>query len=279
MQYILWSLGGNRMIDCHIHLERGNYTVEWLNKFVETAVHRGIDEIYLLEHSHRFREFSSMYESIADYSSYQKEWFERKRNAYLSIKDYILFIEQAKQITYPIKLKFGLEVCYFEGYEHLINEILHSYPFDFATGSVHWVDGFGFDHKKELWDNIDVDKLYVRYYEIMERLIESDLFTGVAHPDSIKAFGHKPSFNLAGIYGKIAELLNKHNMYAEQSGGLHLNYSSKCELGMNEAMLKVFTHKGVCILTASDAHKPEDVGANIIELLNLASSKTIFIRK
>jgi len=262
----------NNMIDCHIHLERGNYTVEWLNRFVETAVYRGIDEIYLLEHSHRFNEFVPMYKSIIDYSSYQKEWFERKRNIDLSIKNYNIFIEQAKQISYPVKVKFGLEVCYFEGYENLINDILISYPFDFATGSIHWVDGFGFDHKKELWDNIDVDKLYIRYYEIMEKLIESGLFTGVAHPDSIKAFGHKPSFNLEDIYGKIAERLNKHNMYAEQSGGLYLNYSNNCELGMNETMLKVFTDKSVRILTASDAHRPEDVGANIMELQNLASS-------
>lgn len=257
------------MIDCHIHLERGKYTVEWLNRFVETAIYRGIHEIYLLEHSHRFSEFVPMYKSIADYSYYQKEWFERKRNVDLSIKEYTLFIEQAKQIPYPIKVKFGLEVCYFEEYEHLINGILDSYPFDFATGSVHWVDGFGFDHKKELWDNINVDKLYIRYYEVMERLIGSGLFTGVAHPDSIKVFGHKPSFGLECTYEKIAELLNKNNMYAEQSGGLYLNYSSNCELGMNEKMLKVFKDNGVRILTASDAHKPEDVGANIMELQNL----------
>lgn len=257
------------MIDCHIHLERGPYTIEWLDKFVKTAVERGIDEIYLLEHSHRFNEFVPMYQTIVDYSPYQKEWFERKKNIDLSIQEYTAFIQQAKQISYPIKVKFGLEICYFEGYEHLIHDILSSYPFDFATGSVHWVDGFGFDHKKELWDNIDVDKLYIRYYEIMEKLIESGLFTGVAHPDSIKAFGHKPSFDLLDTYGKIADLLNKHNMYAEQSGGLHLNYSSDCELGMNVRMLKVFKDKGVCILTASDAHRPEDVGANIKKLENL----------
>jgi hypothetical protein len=40
---------------------------------------------------------------------------------------------------------------------------------------------------------------------------------------------------------------------------------------MNEAMLKEFTAKVVLILTASDAHKLEDVGANIKELQNLAN--------
>lgn len=257
------------MIDCHIHLERGSYTLAWLNEFVKTAIKRGIDEIYLLEHSHRFNEFVPMYKSICDYSDYQREWFKRKNSGNLSIKNYTTFIEHAKQIAYPIKVKFGLEICYFEGYEHLIQDVLNSYSFDFATGSVHWVDGFGFDHKKELWDTIDVDEIYIRYYEIMQKLIESDLFTGVSHPDSIKVFGHKPSYELVGIYGKLADLLCRHNMYAEQSGGLHLNYSSNCELGMNESMLKIFIDKGVRILTASDAHSPTDVGADIIGLQNL----------
>ena len=257
------------MIDCHIHLERGPYTIEWLNEFIKTAVNRGIDEIYLLEHSHRFVEFIPMYESICDYSDYQREWFKRKNDGKLSIKSYTNLIEQAKQISYPIKVNFGLEVCYFEAHEKLIKEVTDSYQYDFVTGSVHWIDGFGFDHKKELWDTIDVDKTYYRYYEIMQKLIESDLFTGVAHPDSIKAFGHKPPYDLTDTYNKLADLICNHNMYAEQSGGLHLNYSKECECGMNTQMLKVFIEKGVKIFTASDAHSPKDVGANIVELYNL----------
>ncbi len=257
------------MIDCHIHLERGPYTIKWLNKFIETAANRGINEIYLLEHSHRFIEFIPMYEPICTYSEYQREWFKRNNDRNLSIKRYIDFIQEAKQIPYPINVKFGLEVCYFEDYEQLIKDVVGCYPFDFITGSVHWVDGFGFDHKKELWSKIDVDITYKRYFEIMQKLIESNLFTGVAHPDSIKVFGHKPSYELRDTYKKIADLLCKYNMYAEQSGGLYLNYGKDCELGMNRVMLKVLLDKGVKILTASDAHSPNDVGANISELHNI----------
>ncbi|HBR31007.1 MAG TPA: hypothetical protein DD733_02875 [Clostridiales bacterium] len=48
------------MIDAHIHLERGPYTLQWINEFVKTAVSRGIDEIWLLEHCYRFSEFVPM---------------------------------------------------------------------------------------------------------------------------------------------------------------------------------------------------------------------------
>lgn len=262
------------MIDCHIHLERGPYTIEWLNKFIETAINRGINEIYLLEHSHRFTEFIPMYESVCIYSEYQREWFKRKNDGNLSIKKYTDFIREAKQISYPIKIKFGLEVCYFEDYEQLIKDIIAYYPFDFITGSIHWIDGFGFDHKKELWDNINVDNTYKRYFETMQRMIESNLFTGIAHPDNIKVFGHKSSYDLRDTYKKIADLLYKYNMYVEQSGGLYLNYGKDCELDMNMIMLKELLDKGVKILTASDAHSPNDVGANIIELQNIIYSLT-----
>jgi histidinol-phosphatase (PHP family) len=257
------------MIDCHIHLERGPYTLEWIDKFVATAIRRGLNEIYLLEHSHRFIEFIPMYEPVSKYSDYQRDWFHRKNDGKLSINNYTALINKAKQKEYPIKVNFGLEICYFEEYETLMKEIISSYPFDFTTGSVHWVDGFGFDHKKDLWNNINVDRTYRRYYEIMAKLIESDLFTGVAHPDSIKAFGHKPSYDLTNIYSEIADLLIQYEVYAEQSGGLHLNYSKECEYGMNAQMLRIFKSKGVKIQTASDAHCPEDVGANIKELERL----------
>jgi histidinol-phosphatase (PHP family) len=257
------------LTDCHIHLERGPYTIEWLNQFVETAIHRGLDEIYLLEHSFRFKEFFPMYESVCSYSDYQQEWFRRKNDGSLSLQRYIAFIEEAKEQKFPIRVKYGLEVCYFEEHEQLIRDVAGSYPFDFLTGSVHWVDGFGFDNKKELWAGIDVNHTYRRYYEIMQKLIESDLFTGVAHPDSIKVFGHKPSYDLNDTYKTLADLLGKHQMYAEQSGGLHLNYSPDCALGMNSLMLKVFIAGGVRLMTASDAHIPTDVGANIAELHHL----------
>ena len=38
------------MTDVHIHIEKGPYTKEWIDQFVQQAVSIGIDEIYPLEH-------------------------------------------------------------------------------------------------------------------------------------------------------------------------------------------------------------------------------------
>ena len=42
------------MTDGHIHIERGPYTLEWIQKFVDKAVEMNLTEIRLLEHNYRF---------------------------------------------------------------------------------------------------------------------------------------------------------------------------------------------------------------------------------
>ncbi|WP_398444162.1 hypothetical protein [Sedimentibacter sp.] len=106
--------------------------------------------------------------------------------------------------------------------------------------------------------------MFKRYYEISIDLANSGLFDGIAHPDSIKLFGHRPSFSLAPYYNELAAALAKNNMYAEMNSGRYRR--SGCEIGMNVDMVKAMQKYGVGIVTASDAHCPEDVGDNIITM-------------
>ena len=66
------------MEDMHVHLERVEYTFEWIDKFVNQAVKMGIDTMCFVEHTHQFKEFAPMYKDIAEYSSFQHEWYGRK---------------------------------------------------------------------------------------------------------------------------------------------------------------------------------------------------------
>lgn len=91
------------MRDVHIHIEKGPYTKEWIDRFVEQAVRAGLDEIYLLEHSHRFVEFAPMYASVCEYNDYQKNWYQRKVKR--SIKDFQTLITEMRKMTFPVKIK------------------------------------------------------------------------------------------------------------------------------------------------------------------------------
>lgn len=76
------------MIDGHIHIERGEYTLDWINRFVDRAVEMHLDEIRLLEHCYRFEEFVPMYDSVCVYSEYVDAWF-HKQAGVLKLEDYL----------------------------------------------------------------------------------------------------------------------------------------------------------------------------------------------
>jgi histidinol-phosphatase (PHP family) len=257
------------MLDCHIHIEKGDYTLAWIDQFVAAAQVKGLDEVWLLEHCYRFREFVPMYDSAIAYSDYIDKWFHRKAGV-LGLDDYLRLVDEVRAHDYPVKIKFGLEVCYFKQYEELVRKITNRKGIDFLVGSVHFIDDFAFDHQPEHWDGVDVDNAYRRYFVTSIDLANSGIYSGIAHPDLIKIFGHKPSFALTEYYDQLAAALVKSNMYAEQSSGAHRRCPETAELGMDVELLSAMKRHNVQIQTASDAHRPEDVGLYIAELEELA---------
>ena len=81
------------MIDGHIHIEKGPYTLEWIQKFVDKAVEMELTEIRLLEHNYRFEEFVPMYDSVCAYSEYVDAWFHRNAGVY-KLEDYLELIRK-----------------------------------------------------------------------------------------------------------------------------------------------------------------------------------------
>jgi len=253
------------MIDGHIHIERGPYTLDWIKQFVNRAIEMQIDEIFLLEHCYRFKEYVPMYDSVCAYSEFVNAWFHRKAGA-LKLKDYLELIKRVRDEQFPVKIKFGLEICYFKEFEDFTAELSKDKGFDFLLGSIHFVENFAFDHKAEHWNGIDVDKIYRRYFEDSISLAKSKIFDGIGHPDAIKLFGHKPSYSLTEYYESLAKELSKSNMYADQNSGVARRCPSTASLGVDEEMLKILMKNNVRIITSSDAHCPEDVGYKIKEM-------------
>ena len=256
------------MVDGHIHIERGKYTLEWIGQFVNKGLEQGLDEIWLLEHCYRFQEFVPMYDSVCAYSEYVDQWFHKVAGV-LQLEDYLRLIHKVRESSFPIRIKFGLEICYFKEFESLVADLTKDKGFDFLLGSVHFVDDFAYDHKAEHWNNVDVDRIYQGYFESSVELIQSGLFDGIAHPDCIKLFGHTPTFSLDEYYEDMAQALSTQNMYAEQSSGINRRCPDTAELGMNQDMLKCMKKHNIKIVTVSDAHCPEDVGWKILELNRL----------
>lgn len=263
---------GDTMIDGHMHLENGPLNVDYALKFVKAGVEKGMDVIKILDHTHRFFEFAPLYEPLKAAAPQQEAWFAKKK--LVPIQVYFDLIEKMKQMDLPIRVEFGLEVCFDPAYTSFLRNLLAQYPYDFIIGSIHSIDGVLYDmpqfSRELLWDVRNTDEIYQRYYEIMMEMIESELFTQIGHPDQLKLFHYTPSYDLYDTYCKIADLAKKHKVAMEHNTGIHYRYKHE-DIGTNSTFLKILKDRGVDIVTASDAHQSQHVGMLIpeaIEMLN-----------
>jgi len=243
------------IIDGHIHFNKQPYTLETINKMVEVAIKNNINELWLLDHTHKFYEFQFLYRGLKDDISIS--WFNKKD--FISINEYLDFVKLVKSKTWPIKLKFGLEVCYFEEAEDELKEYLKTLPLDFYIGSIHFIDGIMIDYNKELQELLDKDHMYKEYFRLEERMANSHIFTSIGHPDCIRLYGIYPSGNLfEELIESFAKCLAKNNQITENNTGLaRFGFT---DIGLSKTSLKYFKKYGVKYHKSSDAHYFEDIG-------------------
>lgn len=254
------------MIDGHMHLEYGPLSVEYVLAFVEEAKKKGISKIQILDHTHRFKEFVPIYQELKEANSYQKQWLEKKKLD--SLQDYHKVIEEVKAMDLPVEVTFGLEVCYVPSHKEFIKSLLGQYPYDFVVGAIHSIDGLLYDmnfSQEILWNVKEVNEIYQRYYELVFDLVESDLFSQLAHPDTIKLFNYYPTYDLKPTYHQLADLLVQHHVLAENNTGCHYRYGHR-DIGLSKELLDIFKEHGVSMICASDAHYPGHVGTNIKDI-------------
>ena len=256
------------MIDGHTHLEKGPLSKEYVLEFVKEAINKGIDDLQILDHSHRFKEFEPMYKSMKIIDS-QTDWLNHDfRN---SLSEYLDLIKEIKELSLPIKVSFGLEVCYRRKDEEFLKDLLKNYHFDFLVGSVHSLFDIAYDSAwsvEYLWNKYSTDLIYKEYFKESYSLIESNLFSQIGHPDTIKMFNYYPSFDTAPYYDKLAKLANIHNVKIENNTGCYYRYNHK-DKGLNEKVLRIFKDNNCKMITVSDAHRPEDVGNYIKDIWDI----------
>ena len=255
------------MIDAHVHLENGPLSKEYVFEFIDTALEKGIDHLQILDHTHRFYEFREMYADICQADPRQKAWFEKKQKN--SIQDFIKLKEEVEQEALPLKVSWGLEVCYEKEREPFLRSILPSLPLDFFVGSVHSIDHYLYDisafSEELVWEKMDTSTIYKKYYQELEQCIASDLFDQIGHPDVIKLYQLDPGYDLHPTYEKLAQLAHEHHVCMEDNTGAYYRYNHP-EIGLCPDFRKILKHHQVPIVWASDAHYPEHVAMAYDEL-------------
>ena len=238
------------IVDYHMHLrdsaEEMAHGVEAIERFVEIAAERGVDEIGFTEHVYYFRQTFEVWDL-----PYQTE-----RCVY-DLDEYCGAVVEAKRQGLPVKL--GLEVDYVPDRQERLSELLSPYPWDYLLGSVHWLGGLAVDLRPGVWEEASVETVWQRYVEALCGLAASGAVEALAHPDLAKIFGLRPdSETLAGLHERVADAVAAAGVAVEVStAGLR---KPVAELYPDAGLLTACAARGVGITLASDAHVPELVG-------------------
>ena len=241
------------IVDYHMHLrgpgEQIDHSVEGVERFVDLAAQRGIDEIGFAEHVYYFVQTRQLW----------TEEYQSDRCVY-DLDRYVGAVVEAKQRGLPVKL--GLEVDYVAGRERETAELLEPYPWDYLLGSVHFVDGFGVDVEPGLVEKLGPAEAWRRYFVWLRNAARSGLFDSLSHPDLVKHHGPRPNGeSVQWLHEETADAVEAAGVCVEVSAaGLHKPVG---ELYPDPELLEACERRGVPITLASDAHVPEHVGRDL----------------
>jgi histidinol-phosphatase (PHP family) len=173
---------------------------------------------------------------------------------------------------YPIRL--GLECDYLERGESWIEETARMASWDYLIGSVHYIhDGVAVDDPQHVsrWRTAaDIEHMWGMYWQLYEQMVRTRLFDFHAHPDLAKRFGLRPAGDLRRYYEPVIQAL------ADTSGILEVSTAGLRkdvrEIYPAREMLEMAHGAEVPIVINSDAHRPQDVGADFSLALELVRS-------
>jgi histidinol-phosphatase (PHP family) len=244
--------------DYHLHLRPDDLEASAAEYFTEAnaeryraaASDRGIVELGVSEHVYRFAQALSVWQHPL--------WREYARD---DLDEYCAFVRERTD------LRLGIEADFVPGAEDRIANLLQARDFDYVVGSVHFLrEGAVDDEDYSVWGAArSAEDVWRRYFEAIAESARSGLFDIIAHPDLVKYWGpshreRRPQGDLRRYYEPAVAAIAEAGVAVEVStAGLR---KPAGELYPARPFLEMCLDAGVPLALSSDAHRPEDVGAD-----------------
>jgi len=210
---------------------------------------------------------------FTDHSPMARDDFDDWRMLSSELNTYVEKVRLAQRTFPQLTIRLGLEVDYLPGHEDWIRDLAARHPWDYFIGSVHYVsEDWAIDNPNKLseWKKRDSFEVWSIYFDLLTRTAETGLFEIIGHADLPKKFGHRPTQDCTPLYDRFLTAAKKHNCAIElNTAGLRKDCQ---EIYPSRQILELAFAKGVPITFGSDAHKPEEVGMNFTEAIQLARS-------
>ncbi|WP_146551237.1 histidinol phosphate phosphatase domain-containing protein [Rummeliibacillus sp. SL167] len=257
-----------------LRMTEGAYSEFWFDLYLKRAKQLGLKQVGVVDHLYRFKETRNYFlehldvNESSELGQVQKNWLDQVMTE--NMEAFVAFVESQKKKwkQHGIELKLGIECDYFEGGEQELQSWISKNDWDFVIGSIHYVDGWGFDNPKlqRRFELYDLKELYTRFFQSVIAMIKSNLFDFVAHLDNLKVFNYQIDDEefMHEWYLKIANALKEHNLATEINAGLKYRYPVKEECP-SPTFLHYLVDSNVPITLSSDAHFPQDLGMYVNE--------------
>jgi histidinol-phosphatase (PHP family) len=249
--------------DYHVHPDYSIDAKGSIRKYAATAVARGLPEICFTTHLDldplRATEDRWIRDRGEKRSFHTLEWLDH----------YWEDINKAQaEVEGQVRLKHGLEIDYFPGFETFVRPARENYPWDFVLVSVHCLEHIAIAGQEESGPylmNHTPEETAEAYLMAVREAITSGFGQALAHLDYFKrqvSPGFRPRF-LAALFPQLPEILQQ----LQQAGmALEINTRAIRTYGLGEPFpgqeaLALAARLGISRITiGSDSHRPEELG-------------------
>jgi histidinol-phosphatase (PHP family) len=193
------------------------------------------------------------------------------------LPEYVEAVASLKREFPDIAIKTGIEADYLPRLEKETERLLSAYDFDYVIGSVHFIDGWGFDDSRyiEGYKHKDLYELYARYFALVAGAAKTGLFDVIGHIDLIKKYNFKPGRDIAPLVENAVSAIKDAGAAVEiNTAGLRKPVG---EIYPSDGVLALCSAAGVPITFGSDAHNPVEVGMDF-EAARLAAKRAGYDR-
>ena len=246
------------LTDYHVHLRPDEedstaeryFTPANAERYREVASERGIEELGVAEHIHRF---------VQSLDIWSHPWY--RHWAHDDVDEYVDFLRS-------VELRVGIEADFLPGREDRVANFLDGRDWDYVVGSVHFLRDDAVDVHGEpdwepwdVWRGADPEKVWARYFETLGEAARSGIFDILAHLDLVKVFAGRvplPDGDLRRFYDRAMDGIADSDVAVEVStAGLR---KPVAEIYPAPALLEMCLDAGRPVALSSDAHEPDQLG-------------------
>ena len=255
------------LTDYHVHLRPDEddtpperyFTAANAERYRELASERGIEELGVAEHVHRF---------VQALEVWTHPWW--RHWAHDDLDEYCAFVREETD------LKLGIEADFVPGREDRMASLLDARDWDYVVGSIHFLRDQAVDLNEGDWAAFDVwrhgqpDQVWRRYFETLGEAARSGMFDILAHPDLVKVWGSGaplPDRDPRFYYELAMDGISDSEVAIEVStAGLRKPVG---EIYPAPGFLEMCLEAGRPVALSSDAHVPEQLGHEFDKALDL----------